>query len=181
MKVDGQNPQIRILDPEKARKTVSSAGPSSSVMNMSNGSTRVGTSGVVSYLHKGPQWTKQTRANDYEAYAGKKVGFDATSPRFNFNQVFYGQSLKFEVPGPGQYQEQPGAERPNTYSQPRNKNLKYAVVFNTCERRFKSKGINAYQHQPGTAINIGPGSYISNENSMVKKSFNMSMEHSYFL
>jgi hypothetical protein len=90
MKIDGQNPNIRILDAEKARKTVSSAGPSATAFNISNNSTRVGTSGVVSYLNKGPQWTKQTRANDYEAYAGKKVGFDATSPRFNYNQVFYG-------------------------------------------------------------------------------------------
>jgi hypothetical protein len=51
--------------------------------------------------------------------------------------------LKLEVPGPGKYQE-PDEEqpygRPKTYSQPRNKHLKYAVVFNTCERRFKNKG-----------------------------------------
>ena len=47
--------------------------------------------------------THQQRAGDYESVAGKKVGFDATSPRFNYNQVFYGQSLKLEVPGPGLY------------------------------------------------------------------------------
>lgn len=41
------------------------------------------------------------RATDYEAFAGKKVGFDATSSRFHYNQIFYGQSLKFEIPGPG--------------------------------------------------------------------------------
>lgn len=28
---------------------------------------------------------KQTRAKDFEAFAGKKLGFDATSPRFNYN------------------------------------------------------------------------------------------------
>jgi hypothetical protein len=141
----------------------------------------------VSYLNKGPDWTKKTRANDYEAFAGKRVGFDATSPRFNYNQAFYGQSLKFEVPGPGQYAEPNlvavgvGASRPTTQSQPRNKNLKYAVVFNTCERRFKGKGFNSYFYQPGTTQQVGPGSYITNDNSMLKKSFNMSMEHSYFL
>jgi hypothetical protein len=43
------------------------------------------------------------RATDYEAFSGKKVGFDGTSPRFNSNQIFYGQSLKLEVPGPGKY------------------------------------------------------------------------------
>lgn len=30
-------------------------------------------------------WQKQTRASDYDQIAGKKVGFDATSPRFHFN------------------------------------------------------------------------------------------------
>jgi len=64
--------------------------------------------GVISYLHRGPQWTKQMRATDYETFAGKRVGFDATSPRFTYNNVFYGQSLKFEVPGPGQYTDGEG-------------------------------------------------------------------------
>ncbi len=73
-------------------------------MNNSD-STRVGTAAenMISYLHKGPNWTKQMRATDYEAFSGKKVGFDGTSPRFNSNQIFYGQSLKLEVPGPGKY------------------------------------------------------------------------------
>lgn len=30
------------------------------------------------------------RASDYEAFAGKKVGFDATARRFNYKEVFYG-------------------------------------------------------------------------------------------
>ena len=48
---------------------------------------------------------KRTRASDYESVAGKRVGFDATSPRFHHGQVFYGQSLKLEVPGPGLYED----------------------------------------------------------------------------
>lgn len=95
-------------------------------------------------------WTvKQTRASDFEQAAGKKVGFDATSPRFNFNQIFHGQSLKFEVPGPGQYREEhQGAfkERPRTFqharSQGRHANI--GIVFNTSEKRFKPKGQNSY-------------------------------------
>ena len=59
--------------------------PDTAMMNISNQSTRLGTSGVVSYINQAPQWTKQTRANDYEAFAGKRVGFDATSPRFHYN------------------------------------------------------------------------------------------------
>jgi hypothetical protein len=46
-------------------------------------------------------WTSKGRASDYEIFSGKNIGFDKTSPRFNYNQVFYGQSLKFDVPGPG--------------------------------------------------------------------------------
>jgi len=42
---------------------------------------------------------------------GKKMAFDATSPRFHYNQVFYGQSYKFEVPGPGSYL---ATDKPNT-------------------------------------------------------------------
>ena len=75
---------------------------------------------------------RRTRASDYESIAGKRVGFDATSPRFNYNQVFYGQSLKLEVPGPGLYQDTRSADarRPKTMGQPRAKQLKYAgVVF----------------------------------------------------
>ena len=49
------------------------------------------------------QWVAKGRASDYEVFSGKNIGFDKTSPRFNFDQVFYGQSLKFGVPGPGHY------------------------------------------------------------------------------
>ena len=126
----------------------------------------------------------RTRASDYESIAGKRVGFDATSPRFNYNQVFYGQSLKLEVPGPGLYKDglAVDARRPKTMNQPRNKQLKYAgVVFNTSEKRFRAKGDASIYHQKGTQPIIGPGSYVNTDNSMIKKSFNMSMEHSYFV
>ena len=36
------------------------------------------------------QWTSKGRATDYEVFSGKNIGFDKTSPRFNYNQVFYG-------------------------------------------------------------------------------------------
>ena len=53
--------------------------------NFSGASTRTGSGGVVSYMNKGPQWTRQMRATDYEAFSGKKLGFDATANRFNYN------------------------------------------------------------------------------------------------
>lgn len=131
-------------------------------------------------------WVKQTRASDFEQQVGKKVGFDSTSPRFHFNQAHYGQSLKFDIPGPGQYTDGQGNplqidNRPKTFSQPRNKNLKYSVVFDTTERRFKNRGITSYFHQGSTQPVIGPGSYGNLENSLIKKSYNMSVEHSYFV
>lgn len=57
----------------------------------------------VTYLDNEASWTQQTRARDLEIMAGKRVGFEATSPRFNINQVFFGQSLKIDQPGPGNY------------------------------------------------------------------------------
>lgn len=43
------------------------------------------------------------------------------------------------------------------------------------------KGLQTFNHQAGTNYKVGPGSYGTTENSMLKKSFNMSMEHSYFV
>ena len=37
------------------------------------------------YNVKSGDWGKQMRAPDFELYGGRKVGFDATSPRFNYN------------------------------------------------------------------------------------------------
>lgn len=96
--------------------------------------------------------------------------------------MFYGQSLKLEVPGPGLYNEDKnGARRPRTMNQPRNKHLKYAVVFNSSEKRFRPKGASSIYQPRGTQAVIGPGSYLNTENAFIKKSFNMSMEHSYFV
>ena len=59
--------------------------------------------------------------------------------------------------------------------------MKYSVVFNTSEKRFKGKGMTSFYHGGQTQPVVGPGSYINNEGSMIKKSFNMSMENSYFV
>ena len=56
-----------------------------------------------------------------------------------------------------------------------------AIVFDTSDRRFKMKGLDTYIHQRGTTQNVGPGSYNHRDNSMMKKSFNMSMEQSHFI
>ena len=55
------------------------------------------------------------------------------------------------------------------------------AIFDSQEQRFKLKGLQSYIHQHGTTNKVGPGSYGNLDNTMMKKSFNMSMEHSYFL
>lgn len=99
------------------------------------------------------------------------MGFTATSPRFTHNQVFYGERLKY-TPGPGNYASDKSA-RPKTHSKSRGKSLKHG--FNSREMKF-NRGNNSYISSRGTAIGIGPGSYISTECTMIKKSYNMSME-----
>lgn len=107
--------------------------------------------------------------------------------------------MKFDVPGPGQYRHGLNHEinatskpknkvraatqaRPGTFQQPRSKTLKNNMaIFDSQEQRFKFKGLATYIHQHGTNQKVGPGSYGNLENTMMKKSFNMSMEHSYFL
>jgi hypothetical protein len=73
--------------------------------------------------------------------------------------------------------------RPGTFQQPRSQkpSTRGSAIFDCQEKRFKEKGLTTYIHQKGTRQNVGPGSYVNLENSMIKKSFNMSMEHSYFL
>ena len=56
----------------------------------------IGVENKVTYLDNDQQWTGQQRAKDLEVMAGKRVGFEATSPRFNINQVFFGTSLKID-------------------------------------------------------------------------------------
>jgi len=64
---------------------------------------KVGDKVQYDYFDDRTAWVAKARAVDYEMYSGKNIGFDQTSPRFNYNQVFVGHSLKFDVPGPGQY------------------------------------------------------------------------------
>lgn len=181
----GKNPDVRLLTSKGVprKKFVTQTMDRKVVMH---DQTEIGIENQITCLgystNGESEWLKQTRASDFEAQVGKKVGFDSTSPRFHFNQAHYGQSLKFDIPGPGQYQDgKEKGERPKTFNQPRNKNLKYSVVFDTTERRFKTKGQTSFYHIGSTQPMIGPGSYGNLENSLIKKSYNMSVEHSYFV
>lgn len=105
MSYSAANPGIRILK--------SHGGKRSKIVTQSDQGKHVydkeaafGIENQITCIKEADVWhEKRTRASDYESVVGKRVGFDATSPRFNYNQVFYGQSLKLEVPGPGLYQD----------------------------------------------------------------------------
>jgi len=100
--MEKSHPAVRILDPERKRKNVDDTSQlQNSLMRTTNDVVKAGDK--VQYDLKDMNWNKTGRKGDFEMYSGKNIGFDQTSPRFNFNQVFYGQSLKFDVPGPGQY------------------------------------------------------------------------------
>ena len=185
MQMVPNNPTVRMLKSQGGKRTKIVA-QSEQGKHVYDKEAVFGIENQVTCIKDPDVWREhRTRASDYEQIAGKRVGFDQTSPRFNYNQVFYGQSLKLEVPGPGLYQDSRSqdARRPKTMNQNRNhKQLKYnGVVFNTSEKRFRPKGDASIYHQKGTQPIIGPGSYVNTENSMIKKSFNMSMEHSYFV
>ena len=49
------------------------------------------------------------------------------------------------------------------------------------EKRFKTKGMNSIYNCGATKATVGPGSYQNVEGGMIKKSYNMSVEHSYFV
>lgn len=60
--------------------------------NTSSPDVQVTAKDIVQYDLKDTRtsWAKRHRATDYEIFTGKKIGFDNTQPRFNFDQVFFG-------------------------------------------------------------------------------------------
>jgi len=155
----------RFLDLEKSKPTVQ--------ILSKNRKINVGPS-VGDYELK-QDWVKQNRASDYDVFGNKQIGFETTASRFHYNQIFHGVNLPF-TPGPGQYAG-PTISRPK--SVPKNQNTRFTVTFNSGERRF-SNNQNNYVKKVSTTNNVGPGSYINTESSMVKKTFNMSLDNSYF-
>ena len=124
-----KNPGIRILQSKGGRRakivTQSEQGK-----HIYDKDAVFGIENQVTCLKTMDEWKhRQQRAADLEVSSGRRVGFDATSPRFNYNQVFYGQSLKLEVPGPGLYKDKGNVgDRPKTFNQPRNKNIKFFIT-----------------------------------------------------
>mgnify|MGYP006906905489 CR=1 FL=1 len=95
-------PMVRILNPQKKATTDdSSKFGNNALIKSSKSAVKAEEKCQYDFKDTRTEWTSKGRAGDYEMFSGKNIGFDQTSPRFNYNQVFYGQSLKFDVPGPG--------------------------------------------------------------------------------
>ena len=96
------HPNVRILNPAKKKDTtIDDSKLQNSLVKGVKNIIRADEKIQYDFKDTRTEWTAKARAFDYEAFSGKNIGFDQTSPRFNYNQVFYGQSLKFDVPGPG--------------------------------------------------------------------------------
>lgn len=80
-----KNPGVRILKSNMGKKarivTQSEQGK-----HMYDKEAVFGVENQITCIKNPEVWREhRTRASDYESVAGKKLGFDATSPRFNYN------------------------------------------------------------------------------------------------
>ena len=91
-------------------------------------------------------------------YDDIKVGFNTTVDRFNNKGIFFGIKTDFN-PGPGNY----NITRPFTVKAKGN-----SKVFNTGVEKFNPGNGSYIKTQPTSA---GPGSYLSNETTMIKRTF----------
>lgn len=105
------------------------------------------------------QWIKQTRSPYYEKNNPGKIGFNSTDLRWKSQKQINNKS-----PGPGSY----GETRIGT-TIPFKKKRVGASNHNRSE---------SYRPKTGTSEKIGPGCY-SVEKSMIKRSFNMSLDNSF--
>lgn len=80
-----QNPGVRILKSQGGRKPRIVA-QSEQGKHVYDKEAVFGIENQVTCIKDQSVWREhRTRASDYESVAGKRVGFDATSPRFNYN------------------------------------------------------------------------------------------------
>ena len=87
--LEKSNPNVRILNPEKA-VSVQDDKTSNSLTKGQKNIVKANEKVQYDFKDTRTQWTVKARAGDYEVFSGKNIGFDQTSPRFNYNQVFYG-------------------------------------------------------------------------------------------
>ena len=80
-----KNPGVRILN-SKTGKKAKIVAQSEQGKHVYDRDAVFGIENQVTCIKDQSVWREhRTRASDYESVAGKRVGFDATSPRFNYN------------------------------------------------------------------------------------------------
>ena len=117
------------------------------------------------------QWVKQTRALDADMFNRNKIGFDTTSPRFNHHVVK--DYIEKQLPGPATYK--PSSEVVGT---PKGELNTATKPFLSTSKKFSK--FESYRPRTGTTKNIGPGVYQTEQNSLVKRSFNLTIENSFW-
>jgi len=84
--LEKSHPNVRILNPEKNRRgsEEDSQLPESLVKGVKH-VFKAGDKVQYDYKDNRTEWIAKGRALDYEVFSGKNIGFDQTSPRFNYN------------------------------------------------------------------------------------------------
>ena len=111
----------------------------------------------------GEPWVKQTRSAYYAWCNAAKLGFNSTAPRWHSTQ-----KLGAKAPGPGSYSVIGPREAQGVRSQQSRRHT--PGIYNNRADSFRPK--------TGTSNKIGPGCY-STDVSMIKRSFNMSLDNSF--
>ena len=111
----------------------------------------------------GEQWVKQTRSVYYAWYNAAKLGFNSTEPRWNSQHKLAGKA-----PGPGAYSVAASRDGQGSRSQQSRRHTA-GGSHNRCD---------SYRPKTGTSNKLGPGCY-STDMSMIKRSFNMSLDNSF--
>ena len=148
-----------------------------------------------------PKWGNHSRALSYNRIHEHKIGFDSTNARFHYQKPILSSNKQTgNLPGPGSYSFTHGNTACAVSSSDRNRNKKAHAqsfyltakdrpssvtgivclsAFNSSEHKFGNK-VSSYRPTTGTSSNLGPGAYAK-ESSMIKKSYNLTMEHSFLV
>lgn len=86
--LEAAHPQVRILHAGERGGSAGSADDSkiqNSLLKGAKNVLRANEKVQYDFRDSRTQWTAKGRAGDYEAFSGKHIAFDQTSPRFNYN------------------------------------------------------------------------------------------------
>ena len=74
--LEGKNPNVRILNPEKFKKGKDDSILNTSIMNGAERPIKAGDRIQYDFKDTRTEWTQKIRACDYEAFSGKHIAFD---------------------------------------------------------------------------------------------------------